>query len=247
MIDAFKLEDKKILVTGSSSGIGKSISLKLSERGANLIITGRNKDRLEDTFNRLEGNDHELISADLTLQSDLARVAIESDQLDGVVFCAGIVQYMPAKQLDLSSLDEIFNVNFKSQIALYQQLHINKKIKKNASLVFVSSISALSAVPATLAYATSKAAINSAVRILASELSKLGVRVNSISPGLIETSLLDNSGLDKGIFDKNATKYPLGSGKCDDVANAAIFLLSDASRWITGIDLVVDGGFMLRQ
>lgn len=247
MIDAFSLHNKKILVTGASSGIGKIIAEKLSEKGATLTITGRNELRLRTTLENLNGDCHQSLIADLTNSTELQSLAEKTDRLDGVVFCAGIVQYMPVKHLNLSSLDEIFDVNFKSQIALYQQLHSKKKISQHASLVFISSISAVSAVPATLAYATSKAAINSAVRILASELSKLGVRVNSISPGLIETPLLENTFLNKEVFEKNAVKYPLGPGQCEDVANAVIFLLSDASRWITGTDLIVDGGYMLRQ
>ncbi|MDD3971589.1 MAG: SDR family NAD(P)-dependent oxidoreductase [Clostridia bacterium] len=247
MIDAFSLHNKKILVTGASSGIGKIIAEKLSEKGATLTITGRNELRLRTTLENFNGESHQSLIADLTNSTELLSLAEKTDRLDGVVFCAGIVQYMPVKHLNLSSLDEIFDVNFKSQIALYQQLHSKKKISQHASLVFISSISAVSAVPATLAYATSKAAINSAVRVLASELSKLGVRVNSISPGLIETPLLENTFLNKEVFEKNAVKYPLGPGKCEDVANAVIFLLSDASRWITGTDLIVDGGYMLRQ
>jgi len=247
MIDAFSLHNKKILVTGASSGIGKIIAEKLSEKGATLTITGRNELRLRTTLENLNGESHQSLIADLTNSTELQSLAEKTDRLDGVVFCAGIVQYMPVKHLNLSSFDEIFDVNFKSQIALYQQLHSKKKISQHASLVFISSISAVSAVPATLAYATSKAAINSAVRVLASELSKLGVRVNSISPGLIETPLLENTFLNKEVFEKNAVKYPLGPGKCEDVANAVIFLLSDASRWITGTDLIVDGGYMLRQ
>ena len=247
MIDAFSLHNKKILVTGASSGIGKVIAEKLSEKGATLTITGRNELRLRATLENLNGESHQSVIADLTNSTELQSLAEKTDRLDGVVFCAGIVQYMPVKHLNLSSFDEIFDVNFKSQIALYQQLHSKKKISQHASLVFISSISAVSAVPATLAYATSKAAINSAVRVLASELSKLGVRVNSISPGLIETPLLENTFLNKEVFEKNAVKYPLGPGKCEDVANAVIFLLSDASRWITGTDLIVDGGYMLRQ
>ena len=247
MSDSFTLNNKKVLVSGASSGIGKVISKKLSEQGASLIITGRDETRLQETLISLEGENHTLILADLTKKDDLQKLALDCEQLDGVIFCAGIIHYMSAKQLDLSSLEDIFNINFKSQIALYQQLHINKRIKQNASLVFISSVSALSAVPATLAYSASKAAINSAVKVLASELSKLRIRVNSISPGLVETPLIEKTVLSKEAFEKTILKYPLGAGKAEDIANAAVFLLSDASRWITGIDLIVDGGYMLRQ
>ena len=243
----FSLKDKRILVTGASSGIGKVIAQQLSYQGAILVITGRNQTRLKETFDSLHGDNHKMISADVTITEDLNKLATINEILDGVVFCAGIIDYMPAKHINLDSLNKTLNVNFKSQIVLYQQLHINKRINKGASLVFISSVSSLSGVAGTLAYSASKAAITSSVRVLASELAKLRIRVNSISPGLVETPLLETTNLDQNPLDLDKIKYPLGTGEAIDIANASIFLLSDASRWITGIDLVVDGGYMLRR
>nr|WP_320038361.1 SDR family oxidoreductase [uncultured Bacteroides sp.] len=243
----FSLKDKRILVTGASSGIGKVIAQQLSYQGAILVITGRNQKRLIETFDSLHGDNHKMISADVTITEDLNRLAAINEILDGVVFCAGIIDYMPAKHINLDSLNKTLDVNFKSQIVLYQQLHINKRINKGASLVFISSVSSLSGVAGTLAYSASKAAITSSVRVLASELAKLRIRVNSISPGLVETPLLETTNLDQNPLDLDKMKYPLGTGEAIDIANASIFLLSDASRWITGIDLVVDGGYMLRR
>lgn len=243
----FSLKDKKILVTGASSGIGKVIAQQLSYQGAILVITGRNQTRLKETFESLNGDNHKMISADVTITEDLNKLVTINEILDGVVFCAGIIDYMPAKHINLDSLNKTLDVNFKSQIVLYQQLHLNKKINKGASLVFISSVSSLSGVAGTLAYSASKAAISSSVRILASELAKLRIRVNSISPGLVETPLLETIKLDQNPLDLDKKKYPLGTGEAIDIANASIFLLSDASRWITGIDLVVDGGYMLRR
>ncbi len=243
----FSLKDKRILVTGASSGIGKVIAQQLSYQGAILVITGRNQKRLIETFDSLHGDNHKMISADVTITEDLNRLAAINEILDGVVFCAGIIDYMPAKHINLDFLNKILDVNFKSQIALYQQLHINKRINKGASLIFISSVSSLTGVAGTLAYSASKAAITSSVRVLASELAKLKIRVNCISPGLVETPLLETTNLDLNPLDLDKMKYPLGTGEAIDIANASIFLLSDASRWITGIDLIVDGGYMLKR
>ncbi len=245
--NVFSLHGKTILVSGASSGIGKAIAICLSRQGAHVVITGRNEQRLMETARKLEGPGNSVIIADLTRAHDLQKISDKVSQLDGVVFCAGIIDYMIAKNIDMDSLDDIMTVNFKSQIALYQKLHQNKKLNKNASLVFISSVSAIAAVPATLAYAASKAALNSSVRILAAELAKSKIRVNSISPGLIESPLLQNSLLEKESIDTNIAKYPLGPGKEEDVANTAVFLLSDASRWITGTTIIVDGGYMLNN
>ena len=242
----FTLNNKKILVTGASSGIGKVIAQELSKQGAILVLSGRNKARLEKTLNLLSGHGHKISICDITSPEDLDKLSSESEVFDGIIFCAGIINYMPAKYLDTQTFDDIINVNFKSQILLYQQLHKKKKIKKGASLVFISSVSALCGVAGTLAYSASKAAINSSVRVLATELSKLKIRVNSISPGLIDTPLLEVQELDQNSLNKELSKYPLGKGNAIDIANASIFLLSDASRWITGIDLIVDRGYLLK-
>ncbi len=245
--NVFSLQGKSILVSGASSGIGRTIAVSLSRQGANVFITGRNEQRLMETSRKLDGAGHSTIIADLTRTYDLQKISDKVAPLDGIVFCAGIIDYMIARNIDMTSLDDIMSVNFKSQIALYQKLHQNRKLNKNASLVFISSVSAISAVPATLAYAASKAAINSSVRILAAELAKSKIRVNSISPGLIESPLLQNSVLEKESIETSFSKYPLGPGKEEDVANAAVFLLSDASRWITGTTILVDGGYMLNN
>lgn len=245
----FSFENKNILVTGASSGIGKCIALLLSQQGANVIITGRNGSRLQNTFDSLcnKNNAHKQIIAELTNNSEVNALAEQIPQLNGVVFCAGAIDYTPAKQINEEKIANIFKINFDSQILLYQALHLNKKLEKRCSLVFISSVSALSGVPATLLYAASKAAITASVRVLASELSKFKIRVNSISPGLIKTPLLNNDKLNDDTMAANEAKYPLGMGEVSDIANATIFLLSDEACRITGIDLVVDGGYMLKQ
>ena len=248
MNSSFLLEGKAILVTGASSGIGQVIAISLSRNGAKVIITGRNKSRLDETYDRLSKNEsHSIVTADLNSMEDIDKLSESVPVLDGVVFCAGAIEYVPAKQISIEGLDSIMGINFKSQIMLYKALHSKRKIAKNSSLVFIASISSQMATPATLGYTASKAAIVSSVRVLASELSKLGVRVNSISPGLVKTPLLENSIVEMEKFAENEARYPLGLCDAEDIANAAIFLLSDASKKITGTDLIVDGGYLLKQ
>jgi len=241
----FSLQGKHILVTGASSGIGKAIALCLSKQGAKLIITGRNASRLKETFDALEGSNHLQYISDLTDKTSLDVLVASLPPLHGVVFCAGMIDYMSAKQINVDAMRKLMETNFDSQIALYQALHLQKKLSKGASLVFISSVSAQTAVPATLSYAASKAALNAGVRVLASELAKFKIRVNSISPGLVETPLLEHENMDADSLKQNEAKYPLGLGKPEDVAHAVCFLLSDEACWITGTDLVIDGGYLL--
>lgn len=244
-MDPFSLAKKKILVTGASSGIGKSIAQQITKHKGTVIITGRDKVRLDETFDSLKGVNNVSLTADLRNLEDINKLVDNLENLDGVVFCAGVTDIgIQAKMITENQIDEIFNTNFRSQIILYQHLHKKRKINKGASLLFISSITALSAIPTTLTYAASKAAITCSVRILASELSKYSIRVNSISPGLIRTPLLND--MDEESFRNLGEKYPLGLGEPKDVANSSIFLLSDASKWITGIDLIVDGGYILK-
>ena len=248
MNSPFSLEGKTILVTGASSGIGHAIAISLSFNGAKVVITGRNKERLIATNDCLSKHvTHFLITADLTQEDEIEKLSEEIPVLDGIVFCAGVIEYTPAKQITIESIDSVMNINFKSQIMLYKALHSKRKIAKKSSLVFISSIAAKMATPATLVYAASKAAINSAIRVLASELSKMKIRVNSISPGLVKTPLLENSSIEREIMIENETRYPLGLCEVEDIANASIFLLSNASKKITGTDLIVDGGYLLKQ
>lgn len=241
----FSLQEKHILVTGASSGIGKAIALCLSKQGAKLIITGRNASRLQETFNALEGSAHVQCISDVTDKTSLEALVTSLPPLQGVVFCAGVIDYMPAKQINAEAMQHVMETNFNSQILLYQALHLQKKLSKGASLVFISSVSAQTAVPATLSYAASKAALNAGVRVLASELAKFKIRVNSVSPGLVETPLLAHENMDADSLKQNEANYPLGLGKPEDVAYTVCFLLSDEARWITGIDMVIDGGYLL--
>lgn len=247
MDNLFSLHEKKILVTGASSGIGKQISISLSGMGANVIVTGRNEARLEETFKQLEGNGHTIAICDLTNPTSLQQLVDGSTILDGIVFCAGVIEYLPVKFISAESVNTVFQTNYTSQVLLLQKLLKAKKINKGSSLVFISSISATIGVAGTLIYAASKAAINASVKVLASELAGMKIRVNAICPGIVRTPLLDNQEvLNKEKFDEAEKEYPLGYGEPTDVANAVIYYISPASKWVTGNIMIMDGGYTLK-
>jgi len=245
MDNLFDIEYKKILVTGASSGIGKEIAIKLNALGADVIITGRNEERLEETKNDLAfhlGTPVEAYPCDLSKEDEIKNLVSLLPQLDGVVFCAGVVEYYPIKFINAEKINNIFSVNLNSQILLTQQLVKNKKIKPNGSLVYISSIASKIGVAGTALYAASKAGLNGFVKVTASELANQKIRANSICPGIIQTPMTEKA---QNVNDDLAKDYPLGLGKTIDVVGPCIFLLSDASKWITGTELILDGGLTL--
>lgn len=250
MISPFSLQGKTVLITGASSGIGKSIAIECSKMGANLIITGRNKDKLENTFQLLIGSNHKKVIADLTIQDDIEKLVNECDNLDGVVNSAGIPKLITVKFIDRKDLEEIFNVNSIAPILLTSLLIKKKRINKSSSIIFISSISGvlISSIGEST-YSASKGALYGFTKGAALELASQQIRVNSINPGIIETDILK---LANNVFSEEQVKekiklYPMKRiGKPEDVAYGAIYLLSDASSWVTGINLVIDGGFTLQ-
>ena len=247
MVNPFTLEGKTILVTGASSGIGKSIAVECSRAGANMIIIGRNEERLQQTFNDLFGSLNRLISLDLLNNDSVNNLVELLPVLDGIVHCAGINKLMPLKFIKGEILNNVLETNFTSPTLLTSKLYKRKKIAKRASIVFVSSISAFYAALANSIYMASKGAINAFVKGIALELASSQIRVNSIQPGMIKTSLVENSVLGSDALKEDEMRYPLGRyGKPEDVAYTAVYLLSDASKYLTGSILTVDGGVTLR-
>lgn len=240
-------EGKRFLVTGASSGIGRGISVLLASLGATLIITGRNAQNLQETFDALPQKDHLMILADVTVDEDLNKLTDAVGFVNGVVFCAGVIDYLPVKFLSYDKIHQIFSVNFTSQVLLTQRLLKAKKIKKESSIVYISSLSSKLGVAGTAMYAASKAALSSFSKVLATELAGQKIRVNAISPGIVKTPMTQSQdlGISETDLKNDEDKYPLGHGNVEDVASYVSFLLSDSSKWITGSDLVMDGGFTL--
>ena len=242
------LSNKFVLVTGATSGIGKQIALSCISAGANVIFTGRSSDKIH-KLKQSFGNSHAYIQADLSKDEDIERVTDLCPQLDGLVHCAGLLKTIPVKFISRELLNEIMNVNYYSSVLLTTSLLKSKKINKNASIVFISSISGnYVALKGNALYSASKGAVNAYAKVLALELSSMTVRVNTISPGMIHTNLWTNelSSLSTDQIEEDKKKYPLGYGQALDVAEATVFLLSNRSKWITGTDIVLDGGFTIQ-
>ena len=241
MIDLFNIKDKKILITGASSGLGKELAINCSKAGAEVIITGRNKSRLT-----------EVSECDTKIQSHICDLHSEEDiktlikmlpKLDGVIFSAGIIEYIPVKLLDKNRIKNTMSINFDGQVLLTQQLIKNKILNPNSSLVYISSIASKLGVTGTAMYAASKAALNSFVKVTASELASQKIRANYICPGIILTPMGEKA---QEANNNISIEYPLGLGTPIDIVGPCVFLLSDASKWITGTELIMDGGLTLK-
>ena len=244
----FNLENKTIFVTGSSIGIGKAIAIGCSKMGANIIITGRNISRIETTMEELQTNlSNQYILADLQNEDDLEQLVENLPILDGIVFNAGIVKTVPVSFIKKQQIKEVFDVNFTSSVLLIQKILSKKKIKKGGSVCFISSVASNYVNIGNSLYSASKGAVNSFTKALALELASKNIRVNAILPGFIETSILENSGIDRDSIKEHLKKYPLGRfGKPEDIANATIYLMSDASQWTTGSLMTIDGGYSIK-
>lgn len=247
MHNPFTLEGKSILVTGASSGIGRAIAIECSKMGAKLIITGRDETRLNDTYSNLVGNDHVQIIADLSNEANIATLCDKTSKLEGIVHCAGFTTPIPFQFITKEKLDSIFSINFTSTVLLSQLLLKKKKLSKEASIVFISSISGVwcSYIAGSM-YSATKGAINGIVKGMALDLASKNIRVNSINPAMVETSILSDGTLSEEQLKEDRKRYPLKRyGKPEEVAYAAIYLLSDASKWVTGSNLLIDGGYTL--
>ena len=253
MKNNFNLSNKNIIVTGASSGIGRQCAITFSQLGANVILIARNKKRLKDTFNRLERGNHLIIFQDITeynkLEAVINATVNKLGRISGFVHSAGIVMILPLKGMQPSYYEKIFSVNVIAGFELAKIISKKKYLDKyGASFVFISSILGILGKPGIVGYCSSKGALISGSRVMALELAKKNIRVNCILPGVVETEILKKTFNNipeeskKSIIDM----HPLGLGKPEDIANSCAFLLSDASRWITGSNLIVDGGYSAR-
>ena len=244
MIDfnPFSLKGKTILVTGASSGIGRGIAVACYKMGATVVANGRNEARLQETKDQMEGNGILLIG-DLTDELTLTNLVGTLPKLDGVVHCAGIGQRVPCKNVSGKNIDEVMDVNLKAPVLLMSALLQQKKINRGASIVFIASIASWSPSFGNSVYSASKGAIVSYANCLSLELAPRQVRVNCISPAMVWTDLILKDGLDEEQLKKDENNYPLKRyGTPEDIANLAVYMLSDASTWMTGSNVKISGG-----
>ena len=246
MTTPFHLNEKTILVTGASSGIGRSISIHLSAMGAKVIISGRNQDRLEQTLVSLLNNGgHQIFSKDLTQEASRDELTQSIPSIDGIVHAAGINILRPVKFINTELMQKVRSINYDVPFLLTGHLLNKKKINRGSSIVFITSIGALIGTPGSTLYSASKGGIVAGAKSMAIELAKQKVRVNCISPGIIMTPQTESVQKDvsEKSFAENEKLHPLGYGTPEDIAHATNYLISDAARWITGTNLVVDGGY----
>lgn len=243
IFNPFSLEGKVILVTGASSGIGRVIAVTCSRMGATVIINGRNIAKLQETKSLMEADSATIRPGDLTETAMLTSLVSELPKLDGVVHCAGIGQRIPCKDLQLDNVNQVMEVNFNAPVMLQAELLRQKKINKAASIVFVASIASLSPSFGNSIYSASKGAIISYANCLALELAPRKIRVNCISPAMVWTDLILKDGIDEEQLKEDEQKYPLKRyGTPEDIANLALYMLSDASTWMTGSNVKISGG-----
>lgn len=241
----FSLEGKTILVTGASSGIGRATAIECSKMGAKVVLTARNEERLNETLGQMEGEGHSVIPADLADEDQIMNLALTVPNLDGLVFSTGMLEIKAIKFYTTKATNRICNANMFSAIYLVRDLLKKRKIKNSASLVFISSIAATS-VPSkgNGLYSVTKAAIEAFTRQCAMELADYRIRANAIEPGMVDTNLLDymvSNMVDVRQADEQrylCKRY----GRPEEIAWMSIYLLSDASEFVNGATMVIDGG-----
>lgn len=242
------MEGKTLLVTGASSGIGRCVAVECAKMGARLVINGRNQERLNQTLGLLEGTVHQAIVADLTDHEAVRAMVEQLPQLDGVSHNAGVTSIGMIKFIKADDWQALSQINVFSAIWLTRCLVAKKKLNKPASVVFTSSISGNDSVRHGEAlYAATKSALSGFAKAAALDLAPQGIRVNCVHPGMIETDLFHSSqdALTQDL-DEMKKLFPLKRfGNPEDVADGIIYLLSDASSWVTGIELKIDGGYTL--
>lgn len=243
------LETTKILVTGASGAIGRATAQLASSLGATCVLWGRDQDRLDETARQLDGSGHICMVADLTdlpaIPSKMREAGQRLGGIDALVHCAGVHAAVPLRVLDAMDTEALIRTNLTSALFLAKAFRQKSIVKSSPSITFVSSVVGTSGEIGVSAYAASKGGLIAVSRSLALELAPEGIRVNTVSPGALVSGMMANS---RGkVADLLAAdidrRHPLGLGEAEDVASALVFLLSSRARWITGTNLILDGGY----
>lgn len=249
----FSLEGKTILITGASSGIGRQCAIDCAMMGAKVILVARNEKRLKETLSMMNGEGHSLYSFDLTnfnyFGEFIKSVVSANGSIDGIINCAAISATEPLKLTNSDRLEEFYRFNVMSSILLSKEVcKLGNYRKSGCSIIFISSVMGVVGESMKVSYSLTKGALIAAARSLACEYAKKNIRFNCISPGVIETPINANQPYmrDPDLRKQFEAKHLLGLGRCSDISNTCIFLLSEASRWITGQNIVVDGGYTIR-
>jgi len=238
-----RLKDKRILITGASSGIGRQAAIQCSREGAILYITGRNEERLQETMSVLIGNNHHLMAVDLNDENGINSLVDSCEMLDGIVYSAGLTSHIPVQFINQHQIDSMMKTNFFSPMLLISKLLSKKKIANGASLVFLSSIATKLPYFGGALYSASKAALEAYSKTLALEFASKKIRSNVICPSFVNTQMVEDTEktISKESIEKMKMMHPLGFGETTDVAHSILFLLSDESSWISGTKIELGG------
>lgn len=247
MYNPFSIEGKVFLVTGAASGMGKATALTCAKMGAAVLIADYNYEGLQSTLNEMGDLKHSAYRIDLSDDSTWQPMLDNMPALDGIALCAGIANMNPFTFISREELDKVFSVNFSGPVLLVKSILQAKKLSKGASVVFVSSVDGPKVVHAgNSIYSASKSALVGVARNMAIDLAGKKIRVNCVLPGTTDTPLIRTSNVTEEQLAETAKQFPLKRfGSPQDMANAIIFLLSDGSSFITGTELIVDGGYSI--
>ncbi|MBP2316230.1 SDR family NAD(P)-dependent oxidoreductase [Azospirillum soli] len=246
----FDLNGRHALVTGASTGIGRATAVLLAQLGARVTVNGRSVARLEETLGLLQGDGHRAAPFDLADTDAIPRwmkaQAETAGPFDGLAHCAGVQVGKPVRSVDRAFFDHILHANLLSALALARGFRQKGCNTGRGALVLVSSVAAEIGQPGNVVYAASKGGLVSASRGLAMEFLRDGIRVNCVAPAMVETDMMERfrQTTTTDQFEAIRAAHPMGFGRPEDVASAIAFLLSDASRWINGVSLPVDGGYL---
>jgi NAD(P)-dependent dehydrogenase (short-subunit alcohol dehydrogenase family) len=250
----FGLKGRVIIITGASSGIGRQCAISCSQAGAIVILFGRDQARLNDTLAVMENSQpHEAFAFDLceyVMAGNIVNdISNRIGRISGLVNCAGISTTLPINTSSADKMDYFFKINVLGALSLTKQVVSSFNFSKDGgSVVFMSSVMGVVGAKGKTIYSMTKGALVAASKSLAVELASRNIRVNSVSPGVVESPMSQSAVYSRNqeALDFVTNQHPLGLGKPEDVANACIFLLSDAGRWITGTNLIVDGGYLAK-
>ena len=247
MYNPFSLEGKTILVTGASSGIGKATSVICSKLCATVIAVGRDEERLKETLSLLEGEGHRYYVCDLQDSDQIDNLIAQLPEIHGLVNNAGTSIMAPIQFIKEDVFKNLLQIDTVSPIIILQKLLKKKLLKRGASVVFTSSMAAMGDVaPGNSMYVACKGAVSSFVQCAALELSTKGIRVNAVCPAMIDTPLA-HEGVTEEQFEEFKKRYPLGElGEPEDIGYGIVYLLSNASKWVTGTNMIIDGGVSVK-
>ncbi len=252
MFNLVDLTDRRILITGASSGIGKANALMLSRLGAKLVLVARREDKLMETLAELEGEGHGFYCADLSdvesIEPMVKELVATYGPFDGMVYAAGVGTSIPLKQFTPEKVQKVFDINFFGFVEMVRQLTKRGRYNPGMRMVGISSIAAQRGDKSHMAYSASKAAMEGALRCMAKELAPKEIFINAVEPAMTATEMyvkyLEKYGEDSGSNEELLKRQYLGIATTEQISSVVAFLISPAASFMTGCSIPVDGGLL---